>query len=115
MQASERWPRPCSIPAIFAITADPFLVFTSNICAVMGLRSLYSALAHLLGRFRFLNVALAIVLMLVGLKILATEWLVEWMGHGFTFYFLGVVVLVLALGIAASLLADRVGRRRGGA
>jgi tellurite resistance protein TerC len=104
-----------SIPAIFAITADPFLVFTSNICAVMGLRSLYSALAHLLGRFRFLNIALAIVLMLVGLKMLATEWLMERVGHGFTFYFLGGVVLVLAVGIAASLVADRVGRRREGA
>jgi tellurite resistance protein TerC len=96
-----------SIPAIFAITADPFLVFTSNVCAVMGLRSLYSALAHLLDRFRFLNVALAIVLMLVGVKMLAAGWLVARIGHGFTFYFLGVVVVVLGVGIAASLVVER--------
>ncbi len=101
-----------SIPAIFAITSDPFIVFTSNVCAVMGLRSLYSALAHLLNRFRFLNVALAIVLMLVGLKMLASQWLVERVGHGFTFYFLGVVVVVLGGGIVLSMVVDRHPRRR---
>jgi tellurite resistance protein TerC len=101
-----------SIPAIFAITADPFLVFTSNVCAVMGLRSLYSALAHLLDRFRYLNVALAIVLMLVGLKMLAAQWLIARVGHGFTFYFLGVVVLVLGAGIVLSMVAERDERRR---
>jgi tellurite resistance protein TerC len=101
-----------SIPAIFAITADPFLVFTSNVCAVMGLRSLYSALAHLLDRFRYLNVALAIVLMLVGLKMLAAQWLVARVGHGFTFYFLGVVMLVLGAGIVLSMVVERDERRR---
>jgi tellurite resistance protein TerC len=103
-----------SIPAIFAITADPFIVFTSNVCAVMGLRSLYSALAHLLDRFRFLNVALAIVLMLVGLKMLASEWLAQRVGHGFTFYSLAVVVLVLGAGIGLSMVVDRGARRRRG-
>jgi hypothetical protein len=51
-----------SIPAIFAITADPFLVFTSNVFAILGLRSLYFALAEMIGMFRYLKVSLALVL-----------------------------------------------------
>jgi len=59
-----------SIPAVFAITTDPFIVFTSNIFAILGLRSLYFLLAGMLGRFRFLKVGLAAVLVFVGLKML---------------------------------------------
>jgi tellurite resistance protein TerC len=58
-----------SVPAIFAVTTDPFIVYTSNIFAILGLRSLYFALAAALNRFSYLQMALAIVLILVGIKI----------------------------------------------
>ena len=96
-----------SIPAIFAITADPFLVFTSNVFAILGLRSLYFALAGMIGKFRYLKVSLALVLMLVGAKMLAAPWLKEMLGANFNFYLLGLVFLVLAVGVAASLLVGR--------
>src|SRR3990170_5115839 len=80
-----------SIPAIFAITADPFLVFTSNVFAILGLRSLYFALAGMLNQFRYLKVALALVLMLVGVKMLTAKWLKELIGDSFNLYLLGVV------------------------
>ncbi len=64
-----------SIPAIFAITADPFLVFTSNVFAILGLRSLYFALAGMIDQFRYLKVALAVVLMVVGVKMMTHAWL----------------------------------------
>jgi tellurite resistance protein TerC len=100
-----------SIPAIFAITADPFLVFTSNVFAILGLRSLYFALAGMLDKFRYLKVALALVLMIVGAKMLAAAWLKEILGQAFNFYVLGVVLLVLAGGVVGSLLADARGGR----
>lgn len=96
-----------SIPAIFAITGDPFLVFTSNVFAILGLRSLYFALAGLIGMFRYLKVSLAIVLILVGAKMLAAPWLKEVFGADFHFYLLGLVFLVLAAGVAASWLVAR--------
>lgn len=92
-----------SIPAIFAITADPFLVFTSNVFAVLGLRSLYFALAGMIARFRYLKPALAAVLLLVGVKMLIADWLKEQLGEYFNFYVLGAVLLILAIGIVASL------------
>ena len=101
-----------SIPAIFAITGDPFLVFTSNVFAILGLRSLYFALGGMLDRFRYLKVALALVLMVVGLKMLTAKWLKELLGNGFNFYLLGVVLLILAVGVAVSLIGDRRGERR---
>ena len=100
-----------SVPAIFAITADPFLVFTSNAFAVLGLRSLYFALGSMLDKFRYLKVSLALVLMVVGVKMLMAEWLKELLGSRFNFYLLGVVLLILAAGIAGSLLADRNGAK----
>ncbi|MBI3025010.1 MAG: TerC/Alx family metal homeostasis membrane protein [Candidatus Tectomicrobia bacterium] len=93
-----------SIPAIFAITADPNLVFTSNVFAILGLRSLFFALANLMDKFRFLKVSLALVLVLVGAKMLVAEWFRGLMGANFNFYLLGMVVLILAAGVAASLL-----------
>jgi tellurite resistance protein TerC len=59
-----------SIPAIFAITPDPFIVFTSNIFAILGLRALYFCLAALIEKFRFLKPALILILMFVGVKLL---------------------------------------------
>ena len=64
-----------SIPAIFAITEDPFIVFTSNIFAILGLRSLYFLLADVAGRFRLLKYGLALVLVFVGTKMLVVEWI----------------------------------------
>ena len=60
-----------SIPAIFAITLDPFVVYTSNVFAILGLRSLYFALAHVVHRFHYLKYGLAIVLAMVGTKMIA--------------------------------------------
>lgn len=93
-----------SVPAIFSITADPFLVFTSNIFAILGLRSLFFALAGALNRFHLLEVALAFVLGLVGLKMLAAHWLEQWLGHEYNYWVLGLVVLILVGGVVASLL-----------
>ena len=92
-----------SIPAIFAITADPFLVFTSNVFAILGLRSLYFALAELVDKFRFLKVSLAMVLAIVGLKMLLAGPLKAALGPGFNIYLLVVVLVVLAFGVLASL------------
>jgi len=101
-----------SIPAIFAITADPFLVFTSNVFAILGLRSLYFALGGMLDRFRYLKVSLALVLMVVGVKMLIAKWLKEVLGSGFNFFLLGLVLLILAAGVVVSLIAERRGERR---
>jgi tellurite resistance protein TerC len=91
-----------SIPAVFAISADPFLVFTSNVFAILGLRSLYFALAGAIQSFRYLKVALAVVLAVVGVKMLAHSWLKAWLGPSFNFYLLGLVLLILATGVVAS-------------
>lgn len=93
-----------SIPAIFAITSDPFLVFTSNVFAILGLRSLYFALAGMMDTFRYLKVALALVLMVVGVKMLLAEWLKLVLGRHFNLYLLLVVIGILATGVVASLL-----------
>jgi tellurite resistance protein TerC len=89
-----------SIPAIFAITADPFLVLTSNVFAILGLRALYFCLAGLIHRFRFLKPALVAILAFVGVKLLLvhTSW---HLGPGTA---LAVVATLLGLGIGASLL-----------
>jgi tellurite resistance protein TerC len=92
-----------SIPAIFAITADPFLVYTSNVFAMLGLRSLYFALAGMLKNFKYLKPALAMILLVVGVKMLMAKWLKEVLGDYFNFYLLGIVLLILAIGIVASL------------
>jgi tellurite resistance protein TerC len=92
-----------SIPAIFAITADPFLVFTSNVFAILGLRSLYFALADMIDRFRFLKLSLAIVLAIVGLKMLLAAPLKAAFGQAFNIYVLLIVITVLAFGVVASL------------
>src|SRR3990170_907584 len=87
-----------SIPAIFAITSDPFLVFTSNVFAILGLRSLYFALAGMIDEFRYLKVSLAIVLMVVGVKMITHVWLKALVGQHFNLYLLAVVLLILAGG-----------------
>jgi tellurite resistance protein TerC len=88
-----------SIPAVLSITTDPFLVFTSNIFAIMGLRSLYFVLDAMLGRFRYLNVALAFILIFIGAKML---------GHGMIHipHWGSLVFIVVALlgGVGGSIL-----------
>jgi tellurite resistance protein TerC len=101
-----------SIPAIFAITGDPFLVFTSNVFAILGLRSLYFALAGMVSKFRYLKVALAMVLMVVGVKMLLAEWLKLALGRHFNLWVLAVVLGILTAGVAASLIAERRSARR---
>ncbi|MBC9250760.1 hypothetical protein A9179_10775 [Pseudomonas alcaligenes] len=84
-----------SVPAVFAITQDPFIVYTSNIFAILGLRSLYFALAALMHRFVYLKYALALVLIFIGSKIFL---------HGF----IGKIPALLSLGVTFGLLAGGV-------
>ncbi len=96
-----------SIPAVFAITADPFLVFTSNVFAILGLRSLYFALAGLIAKFRYLKPALSLILILVGAKMLAAKQLKLWLGESFNLTVLCVIIGILATGILTSIFAAR--------
>jgi len=88
-----------SIPAIFGITRDPFLVFTSNIFAVLGLRSLYFLLASVVTKFWMLKYGLAVILTFVGTKMLIESWI-----HIPILLSLGVVLVLLAASIAGSLI-----------
>jgi tellurite resistance protein TerC len=97
-----------SIPAIFAITEDPYIVFTSNIFAILGLRSLYFLLAGFVARFTYLKPSLAAVLVFVGGKMAAVD--VVKLHPAVS---LGVVVGILAIGIVASALAGRAKGRAG--
>lgn len=99
-----------SIPAIFAITTDAFIVFTSNVFAILGLRSLYFALAGMLGRFRYLKISLSLVLLVIGVKMMTHGWLKAWLGVHFNFYVLAVVATIIAVGVVASLVATRPSR-----
>lgn len=92
-----------SVPAIFAITQDPFIVYTSNVFAVLGLRALFFALSAAMARFRYLQTALAIVLVLVGIKI----FLVPLHIHIDTLLSLIVTVSILGGGVAYSLWKTR--------
>jgi tellurite resistance protein TerC len=92
-----------SIPAIFAVTTDPFIVYTSNVFAILGLRSLYFALAGVMDKFHYLKIGLGVVLSFVGAKMLLahTAWKIP------TLLSLGVVVLILAVSIVWSLLRPK--------
>jgi tellurite resistance protein TerC len=91
-----------SIPAIFAITTDPFIVFTSNIFAIMGLRALYFLLADMASRFHLLKYGLAMVLTFIGVKMLIAPWY-----HLPVQVSLTIVLTTLAASVAASLLVTR--------
>jgi tellurite resistance protein TerC len=86
-----------SVPAIFAITPDPFIVYTSNIFAILGLRALYFALAAVVHRFHYLKYALALVLIFIGAKIFLGDWLFD-----------GKVPASISLGVTGALLAGGV-------
>jgi tellurite resistance protein TerC len=88
-----------SIPAIFAVTKDPFIVFTSNVFAIMGLRSLFFAVVGVMGIFHYLKYGLSIILSFIGVKMFISEWY-----HVPIEAALGVIAGVLALSIIASLL-----------
>lgn len=93
-----------SIPAIFGITRDPFLVFTSNVFAILGLRSLYFVLASAMGYFRYLKVGLALVLVFIGAKMLTEDWLQTLFGDRLHNLSLAVVLGLITLSILMSLL-----------
>ncbi len=86
-----------SIPAVFGVTTEPFIVFTSNIFAILGLRSLYFALASMLRQFSHLKYSLIAVLMFVGVKMLIAKWV-----HINSLVSLGVIVGTLLAGVVAS-------------
>lgn len=90
-----------SVPAIFAITAEPMIVFTSNIFAILGLRSMYFMLAGVISKFHLLKYGLAVVLVFVGLKMV---WLNDAFGGKFPItWSLGIITGVIVLSVAASL------------
>ena len=91
-----------SIPAIFAVTTDPFIVFTSNIFAILGLRSLYFALAAIIDKFRYLKVSLVYILVYVGVKMI--------LSHHYpipVFVSLSIILAILVVGIIASVYAEK--------
>jgi tellurite resistance protein TerC len=94
-----------SVPAIFLITTDPFIVYTSNIFAILGLRALYFALAAMVHRFKYLKYALSILLIFIGSKIFIA-WGMGWEKFPPT-WGLGITVLILASGILFSLWKTR--------
>lgn len=92
-----------SIPAIFAVTTDPFIVYTSNVFAILGLRSLYFALAGVMDKFHYLKIGLGVVLTFVGVKMLLAHspYKID------TLVSLGVIVLTLATAVVMSLLRPK--------
>ena len=102
-----------SIPAIFGITREPFLVFTSNIFAILGLRSLYFVLASAMGYFQHLKTGLACVLVFIGAKMLAEEALLRLLGDRLKYVSLAVVMGLLGVSILASVLTAPAGPGNG--
>jgi tellurite resistance protein TerC len=88
-----------SIPAIFGITQDPFIVYTSNVFAILGLRAMYFLLAGVLGRLRYLTAGLSFVLAFIGAKMIVEPWV-----HISVEISLAVVAGILLVALAASLL-----------
>ena len=92
-----------SIPAIFAVTTDPFIVYTSNVFAILGLRSLYFALAGVMDKFHYLKIGLGVVLTFVGVKMILahTAWKID------TLVSLGVIVVILTTSVVWSLVKPK--------
>jgi tellurite resistance protein TerC len=91
-----------SIPAIFAVTRDPFIVYTSNVFAILGLRSLYFVFANVMDKFYYLKLGLAVVLSYVGVKMILTD-----IYHIPTALSLAVIAVVLAVAVVASIVRAR--------
>ena len=100
-----------SVPAILAVSREPFIVFASNAFAILGLRSLYFLLGGMQGRFRYLNIGLGVILGFVGIKMLLVGEPFE--VHLPTYVSLGVIAFVLLVAILASLGADKKERESG--
>lgn len=98
-----------SIPAIFAVTQDAFIVFTSNVFAILGLRSLYFVLAGAIGYFRYLKVGLSVVLVFIGLKMLVMHWYP--IPTGVSLLSVGVII---AIAMGASVVSQRRQVKRAG-
>jgi tellurite resistance protein TerC len=98
-----------SIPAIFAVTTKPFIVFTSNVFAILGLRSLYFVLAGAIEYFRYLKYGLSMVLIYIGMKMLINGWY-----HIPPLQSLGVVGGIITTAMVASVIAAKRDRRAGG-
>jgi tellurite resistance protein TerC len=91
-----------SIPAIFAITKDPYIVFFSNVFAILGLRSMFFLLVNIIHKFHYLKVGLSVLLLFIGIKMLAHHWLAAW---GFTtMHSLFVILGILTVSVVASLM-----------
>ncbi|MDZ4309377.1 MAG: TerC family protein [Cypionkella sp.] len=94
-----------SVPAVFAITTDPFIVYTSNIFAILGLRALYFALSAILHRFAYLKYALSLLLVFIGSKVFVADWMdLEKFPPSWS---LGVTFAILAAGVGFSLYKTR--------
>ena len=99
-----------SIPAVFGVSQDPFIVFTSNIFAVLGLRALYFALAAVMRKFQYLNVGLGLVLSFIGIKMLVDKWVDRWVRERYgdrsdvvqAVASLAVIAVILAVAMLAS-------------
>lgn len=91
-----------SIPAVFAVTRDPFVVYSSNLFAILGLRALYFVLAGAMDRFHHLKPAVALILVFVGSKMVAGAWV-----HVSTLLSLGVIVTILVAGVVLSLVRPK--------
>jgi TerC family integral membrane protein len=94
-----------SVAAVFGVTRDPFIVYTSNVCAILGLRALYFLLAGILQYFQYLDEGLAITVMFIGAKMLANPWL-----HISTGVSLAIVGGIIALSIVISIIRSRMRR-----
>jgi TerC family integral membrane protein len=91
-----------SIPAVFAVTRDPFVVYSSNLFAILGLRALFFVLVGALDRFHYLKPAVAMILVFVGAKMLAAAWI-----HPSTAVSLAVILTILTCGVVLSLLRPK--------
>lgn len=96
-----------SIPAIFGITDNAFIIYTSNVFAILGLRALYFVLAGVLDLFRYLSIGLSVVLVFIGVKMLAEGWYEIPIGWA-----LGIVALILTVSVVASVVAARIEKKR---
>jgi tellurite resistance protein TerC len=98
-----------SIPAIFAITRDPFIVYTSNVFAILGLRALYFALSGMVDKFRYLKYGLSLVLIFIGVKMIYNY--PDWLADIPTEWALGITAVLIFGSIFASLIHNRIDER----
>jgi tellurite resistance protein TerC len=94
-----------SIPAVLSISQDPFLVFTSNACAILGLRSLFFLVNSLMDKFRYLKIGLGVILAFVGAKLIAETYFEEW-AHAHEVIVIVVSLSVIVLSLVVSIIAS---------